>query len=97
MLKPRRKPTVKEAMRKLAEAENKLILARLEQEQTKRSMDITFALFNAVLDNAATIGEARRWWADWTTKISAIDPDAPDAHEQYAQAWEDFKIEVAHD
>lgn len=97
-MRPRKKPTAKEALRQLSECQRKLMMARLELEALNRSWAKKFALvvgiFEAVVDSAGTIGEARRWLKDWNARLDAIDPDAPDADEQMQALFDEFEIEL---
>lgn len=97
-MRPRRKPTAKEALHRLNECEKRLLMARLEIEALNRAwakkFSLTIGIFEAVINDAGTIGEARRWLQDWNARLDAIDPDAPDADERMQALFDEFHIEL---
>ncbi|WP_294948284.1 hypothetical protein [Sulfurivirga sp.] len=97
-MRPRRKPTAKEALRRLEDCERRLLIKQLELEALNSSWAKKFSLavgiFEAVINDAGTIGEARRWLRDWNARLEAIDPDAPDADERMQELFDEFHIEL---
>ncbi len=92
MLKGTRKP--KKLTAKQLEAENnrlELQNAMLKLEIRERTanmltqMQIFEGIWVSVLESAATVGEARRWYKEWTADINGLPIDDPN-HAQKIQA-----------
>jgi hypothetical protein len=76
MRKPQ-KPTAKEALAKLEKLELENAMLRLDiRERTKNfltQMQMFEGIYNAVLDQAATVGEAKRWYKEWVADVNGLD------------------------
>ena len=85
MIKPK-KPTAKEALARLDVLETQNAMLKLDiRERTKNfltQMQMFEGIFMAVLDQAATVGEARRWYAEWVADVNGLDVESPDYNEQ---------------
>jgi hypothetical protein len=85
MRKPQ-KPTAKEALARLEILETQNAMLKLDiRERTKNfltQMQIFEGIFNAVLDQAATVGEARRWYSEWVSDVNALDINRDDYKQQ---------------
>ena len=85
MIKPK-KPTAKEALARLDVLETQNAMLKLDiRERTKNfltQMQMFEGIFMAVLDQAANVGEARRWYAEWVSDVNGLDVESPDYNEQ---------------
>ncbi len=74
-----KKPTAKEALARLDVLERQNTMLRLDiRERTKNfltQMQMFEGIFRTVLDQAATVGEAKRWYAEWVNDINSLDFD----------------------
>ena len=81
------KPTAKQANARLAKLEIENAMLRLDIEaRTKNFLNraqIFEGIFQSVLEQAATVGEARRWYDMWVADINAIDFSAVDQQGQF--------------
>ena len=101
MLKGTRKP--KKLTAKQLEAENarlQLETAYIKLEIRERTanmltqMQVFEGIFKSVLESAATVGEARRWYADWTQDINGLPIDAEDHSERVTAIIEKHGFDI---
>lgn len=70
--------------KQLAKADAALVLAKLnhDDEMTRLNENwqmkytLIIKLFQAALDDAGTIGEARKWFTEWTKDINSLDDNS---------------------
>lgn len=81
-----KEPGKKEAVQRMATAEQKSLMRELELERLNKNwglkFDMVVNLFAAALEDAGTLGEAKRWYDQWTQEVNAIDHHADDAEQQ---------------
>lgn len=72
--RPERKPTSKQAIKRMEAAESKLVLSQMlrqeELDNASLKFDMVVKIFECALNDAATIGEARRWFELWTDDVN---------------------------
>ena len=77
----------------------RLLEMEMRLERLNRAWEKKFSLlagiFEAELDNAATIGELRRWYAEWIRRLDAIDPDDPEADAKMQALFDEYDIELS--
>lgn len=85
-LRKAKQPGKKEAIQRMEQAESKALMSELELERLNNNwglkFDMVVKMFEAAIDQAGTIGEARRWYEQWTLEVNAIDHTADDAEQQ---------------
>lgn len=85
-LRKQAKPTAKEALARLEKLELENAMLRLDIRNRISNfltqMSIIDGIFNAVLDQAATVGEARRWYSEWVSDVNSLEIDRYDYKEQ---------------
>ncbi len=81
-----KEPSKNEAIKRMEIAEQKALMRELELERLNKNwglkFDMVVNLFDAALDPAGTLGEAKRWYEKWTKEVNAIDHHADDAEQQ---------------
>lgn len=95
-----KKPTKKEAIKRMDHAESIALYRELEMERLNNNwglkFDMVVKLFEAALTEAGTLGEAKKWYQTWTEQVNAIDHTAENAEQQMDELIEqhgfEFKI-----
>jgi len=81
-----KQPSKKQAIERMQVAERKAVISELELERLNKNWGIKFdmvvKMFEAAIEQAGTIGEARSWYQAWSNDINQIDHNAPDAEQQ---------------
>ncbi|MBN2606733.1 MAG: hypothetical protein JXR47_05295 [Thiotrichales bacterium] len=81
-----KQPGKKEAIQRMEKAEILAAMREMELERLNKNwglkFDMAVKLFAAALDDAGTLGEAKRWYESWTQGVESIDHSAEDAGEQ---------------
>lgn len=60
----------------------------------EKKFSLLAGIFEAELAAAATIGELRRWYADWQAELDAIDPDDPEADAKMQEIFDRYELSL---
>ena len=86
MMRKQPKPTAKQALARLEKLELENAMLKLDIRQRASNfltqMAIFEGIFNATLEQAATVGEARRWYSEWVSDVNGLDIGRDDYKEQ---------------
>lgn len=81
-----KQPSKKDAIKRMDKAEMLAAMREMELERLNKNwglkFDMVVKLFAAALEDAGTLGEAKRWYESWTQGVEAIDHAADDAEAQ---------------
>lgn len=98
MKRERANPPKAKVMKENQNLRVKLLGCQLQLERLNRAWEKKFSLlagiFEAEVENAATIGELRRWYSEWKARLDAIDPDDPQAEEKMQEIFDEYEIEL---
>lgn len=97
-MRQRKKPTKAEMERQLERLRVRVLELELQKARLHRAWEKKFALlagiFAAELEAAGTIGELRRWFAEWNRRLDAIDPEDPDADIKMQELFDKYDIHL---
>lgn len=69
-----KRPTAKQSFLRMVEAEGRLTLSQLQRNEDMKNASVKFdmivKMFDVVLVQASTIGEARRWYTEWVSDVN---------------------------
>lgn len=98
MRRDRANPPKAKVMKENQNLRVKLLGCQLQLEKLNRAWEKKFSLlagiFEVEVENAATIGELRRWYAGWKARLDAIDPEDPQAEEKMQEIFDEYELEL---